>query len=374
MNILIISPAIYPCVIGGVEVFNYNFSKELAKRGNSVYILTTCRYDWISQKIFQVKLSRKILLHPTFSICFHIFLKLIEFRKKIDVIHVPYTSNSPLAYPILLAKKLFNVPRYVILIHGGGMYSWKPKVIHRLFFRYADSVVSVSEIIKREYEKRCRRRIEVIPPLLPFRESKNSRKKLRVKYGFGSQDTVLLFLGTLKEIKGCDILLEAFFSLGREYIEKSNLKLVYVGDGPMKPTLVKRAVDKSFDKYVKFFGSIPYEVIPDIYKLADIYVIPSLFEGTPIGLLEALFNGLPVIGTDTNGINNIICNERSGSLFKKGDIEDLKEKIKNLVENKELRILLGENGKKDYFENYNFNDAVSEHIKLYRKIMDVSIA
>jgi glycosyltransferase involved in cell wall biosynthesis len=375
MNILLISPAIYPCAIGGVEVFNYNFSKELADRGNNVYILTTCKYDWTNKNISLVKLGKKILLHATLSICFHIFLKIIEFRKEIDVIHVPYTSNSPLAYPMVLAKKLFGIPPYVIVIHGGGMYPWKPKIIHKLFFQYADAVIAISEIIRTEYEKRCCRRIEVIPPLIPFRESKNSKEKLRVKYGFDGKDTILLFLGTIKKIKGCDILLDAFFSLGEEYLEKNNLKLLYVGDGPMKPILTKRVYEKGFNKYVKFFGSIQYESIPDMYKIADIYVVPSLFEGTPIALLEALFNGLPIIGTDTNGINNIICNERSGLLFKKEDIGDLKEKIRNLVEDKELRIQLGNSGKKDYFKTYNFNDAVSKHIKLYRNIIeDVPVA
>jgi len=88
-----------------------------------------------------------------------------------------------------------------------------------------------------------------------------------------------------------------------------------------------------------------------------------------------MFNGLPIVGTDTNGINNIICNERNGLLFKKGDIEDLKEKINNLAESKELRIRLGNSAKKDYFKNYNFDDALSEHIRLYRNIIEnVSVA
>jgi len=375
MNILIISPAIYPCAIGGVEVFNNNFSKGLAERGINIYIFTTCKYDCANKKISLIKLSKRILLLPSLSICFHIFLKLIEFRKKIDIIHVPYTSNSFLAYPIVMAKKFFKIPPYVILIHGGGMYPWKPKIIHRLFFQYADYIIAVSEIIRREYEKRCGKRIEVIPPLILFRKSKNPKEKLRIKYGLESQDTVILFLGTIKKIKGGDILTDAFFSLGKEYLEKNDLKLLYVGDGPMKPILRKRVDEKGFNKYVKFFGNIPYEKIPDMYKMADIYVIPSLFEGTPIALLEAMFNGLPIIGTDTNGINNIICNDRSGLLFQKKDIMGLKEKIKKLVEDKELRIRLGNSGKEDYLKSYNFDNAVIKHIKLYRSIIEnVSIA
>ena len=366
MNILIISPAIYPCAIGGVEVFNYHFSKELAARGNNVYILTTCKHGWTNKNISLVRLSKKILLHPTFSILFHIFLKLVEFRKKIDVIHVPYTSNSPLAYPIVLAKKFFDI-RYIIYIMGGGMHPWKPKTLHKLFFKHANAIVAVSETLRKEYEKRSGRKIKVIPPLIPFNEAKISKEELRKRYGFSNDDKVILSLGSIKKIKGSDTLLYAFLGLGKMYIEKNNLKLLYAGEGPMKPMLAEKVKERSFDRYVRFLGNIPHEEVPHICKLADTYVISSLFEGLPLALLEAMFNGLPIIGTDVNGINILIRHGKNGLLFEKENIKDLIEKIKELVENEDLSKKLGNAAKKDYRKNYKFEYVISEYVELYIK-------
>ena len=367
MNILIVSPAIYPCITGGVEVFNYYLIKELAKRGHKVWVLTSCGYDWNNTNISLVKLNKRFLLNPTLSTNFHLSLELIKLKKQIEVIHVPYTSNSPLAYPVLLAKALFPI-QYVITIHGGGMYPWKPKTLHKLFFEHADAIVAVSEIIRKEYEKRSGRKIKVIPPLIPFSESKISKEELKKRYGFGNDDKVILSLGSIKKIKGSDTLLYAFLELGKTYIEKNNLKLLYVGDGPMKPMLAEKVKERNFDGHVKFLGIIPHEEVLHIYKLADIYVISSLFEGTPKSLLEAMFNGLPIIGRDVNGINNLIRHGKNGLLFEKENRKDLTGKIKELVENKDLSNKLGNAAKKDYLKNYKFEHTISQYIKLYTKL------
>ncbi|GAG04436.1 unnamed protein product, partial [marine sediment metagenome] len=268
--------------------------------------------------VYNIKLSRRLLFFVGPSITFHIILKLKKLSEQIDVIHVSYTSNSVLAYPMLLAKKLFGIP-YVISIHGGGMHPWHPKTPHKLFFQQAGSIVAVSKTIKEEYELRCNRKIKVIYPLIPFKDSKISKNELINKYGFRDTDIIILSLGSIKRIKGSGILLHAFFKLGRKYIKNNNLKLLYVGTGPMKTSLEKIVEKKKFNEHIKFYGSVPYEKVHELYKVAHIYVIPSLFEGTPKSLLEAMFNGVPIIGSDTNGINNIIIDNWNGLLFKVSD-------------------------------------------------------
>ena len=369
MNILIISPAIYPCITGGVEIFNYYLIKELAKRGHKVWVLTSCGYDWNNRNISLVKLNEKFFVSSTLSTLFHVFLELIKLKKKIDVIHVPYTSNSSLAYPILLAKNFFDI-RYIITIHGGGMHPWKPKILHELFFKHADAIIAVSETIRKEYEKRSGRIIEVRGARAsPFIESKISKEEIRRGYGFSNDDKIILSLGSIKKIKGSDTLLYAFLELGKTYIEKNSLKLLYVGEGPMKPMLAEKVREKSFDRYVKFLRTIPHEEVPYIYKLADIYVISSLFEGAPQTLLDAMFNGLPIIGTDVNGINDLIRHGENGLLFEKENIKDLTEKIKELVENKALSDELGKAAKKARANTRDkFEHVISQYIKLYTRI------
>jgi glycosyltransferase involved in cell wall biosynthesis len=365
VNIAIISPQIYPCDTGGVEVFNYFLVKNLASHGHKIWVFTCHDYNWKQKNIINVKLQKRLLLFVEPSIIFCTLLELKKIRNQIDVLHVPYTSNSVLAYLALLARKLFGIC-YLISIHGGGMYPWRAKIFHKLFFQQASEIVAVSTTVKEEYEKRSGRIIKVIPPLIPFLNSKISKNELRRTYGFNDNDIIILSLGSIKKIKGSDALLNAFLKLEKDYVEKMHLKLLYVGDGPLKPFLEKIVKKVRLTSCIKFFGVVPYEKVPEMYKLADIYVIPSLFEGTPKSLLEAMFNGLPVIGSDTNGINNIITNNVNGLLFKVSDEKDLSIKLKTFIENEDLRDRLIKSAKKSVKENYDCEKTVLEFIETYK--------
>lgn len=366
MNIVMISPAIYPCVTGGVEIFNYYLIKELAKRGHKVWIFTNCEHDWDNRNISLVKLNKRFLLKPTLSIDSHILLKLMLLRKRIDVVHVPYTSNSYLAYPMLLAKKLFDIP-YIIVIHGGGMYSWKPKTPHKLFFQYADAIVAVSETIKEEYEKRSGREIKVMPNLIPFNHSKETRIELKKRYNLENSLNIL-YLGTIKKIKGIDTLINAFMCLGLEYIKNNNIMLMICGMGPLKKTLEKKVWRMGFSEHIKFWGFVDEKMKLEIFKMSDVYVIPSHFEAQSISLLEAMSNGLPIIGTDTTGITNMIKDGDNGLLFPVGDHFMLKNKLKLIIEDEDLRLNLAIRSEKYYNENFNYDEWFKKMVEIYSSI------
>lgn len=367
VNIAVFSPQLYPCDIGGYEIFNYYFIKGLAGRGHKIWVITCCDYDWGNENIINIKISRRTLLLISPSITLNTILKLKKLRKKIDIIHVPYTSNSSLIYPILISKKIFKL-YYIITIHGGGMHPWKRKTLQKSFFQKSSDIVAVSNIIKEEYESRTNRKIKTILPLIPFNKSTIPKDELRNRYGFKISDTIILSLGSIKKIKGSDVLLKSFLQLDKKYIEKYNLKLLYVGDGPMKQSLEKIVNKKDFHKYVKFYGKLPYEQVSEVYKLVDIYVIPSLFEGTPKSLLEAMYNGLPIIGSDTNGINNIINDGENGLIFKVSSDKDLVIKLKQIIENEKLREELGKDAITHVKNNYDYKTTLSEYIEVYENI------
>ena len=366
MNIAFISPQLYPCVTGGVEIFNYYLIKELAKMGHKVWIFTNCEHDWANENISVVKLNKRFLLHPTLSIASHILFELMQLRKQIDVVHVPYTSNSYLAYPMLLAKIFLGIP-YIIVIHGGGMYPWKQKTLHKLFFQHADAIVAVSETIKEEYEKRCGKKIRVMPNLIPFNHSKETRIDLKEKYNLENSLNIL-YLGTIKKIKGVDTLINAFMCLGLEYIKTNNIMLVICGRGPLKKTLEKRVWLGGFAEHIKFWGFVDEKAKLEAFKMSDIYVIPSHFEAQSISLLEAMSNGLPIIGTDTTGINNMIKDGDNGLLFPVGDHIILKNKLKLLIEDENLRLNLATKSEEYYNENFNYDKWLKKMEEIYSTI------
>jgi len=367
MNVLFISTSLYPCKVGGVELFNYHLIKALAVNHN-LWIITSCSINFNQKNINLVKINPKKIGSRKLSIIFEHSKNILKLRDKVEIIHVPYTSRSWLyACYIPLIKKLYGL-RYILSLHGGAMLPWRPKFLHKFLFQHAGAIIAVSDTMKREYEQRSGKEITVIPPVIPFKKSAKTKIELKKKYGFYENEKIILSLGSIKKIKGSDIILNAFFLLGKNYIERHSVKIIFVGDGIMRRNLEDNVKKCGFEKYINFLGSIKHEEVPDIYKLADIYIIASLYEGTPLSLLEAMFNGLPIIGSDVRGINNIILDGENGLLFEKNNSLSLMTKIKKLLDNIKLMMDLGMKTEKYFKDNFNFEDTLNGHLKLYEQV------
>lgn len=373
-KVALFSPGLYPCETGGMEIFYYHLLRSINKR-TSLLVFTCCK-KIICEKIKFVKLNRRLFLFKRLglgkmSLLISSFQKILVHRNKINVIHIAYTSDGGFyGYLFPSVKRLFKIP-YILVVHGGGMREWRRLSGNRMLFRAADKIVAVSEVIRNEYEKRCQGKIDLIYPLVPFYKSASEKNILKNKLGFNTNDYIILVVGSIKPLKGSDIIIRAFMDIDRETIDRFFLKLVFVGDGPLLPELKK--ISKSHpdkNEAICFLGNVSNEKIADYYQLADMYVIASWYEGTPKSLLEAMYNGLPIIGSDVNGINNIISNRKNGLLFEKNNYSELKNKMLFLVKNKDNARELGKNAESDYKLNYSFSrtiDSFNEIYDCYRK-------
>jgi 1,4-alpha-glucan branching enzyme len=89
-------------------------------------------------------------------------------------------------------------------------------------------------------------------------------------------------------------------------------------------------------------------------------------------MLEAMFNGLPVIGSDTNGINDIIIHGENGLLFQVNNIHDLKNKIIYIIENKEVSERITHKAEENHKKNYQFEKVVNQYLELYKTFRQIS--
>ena len=367
-GILFILPRLYPCDSGGVELFHYYFTKKISKYYN-ILIITFCNSYNTTKNIKIINFNRNKLLHKTLSKIYYGITTIYKNRRHISLIHIPYSSKSIFQdYHLVILSKLFRIP-YILRIHGGGMHAGKPRFMHQALFDNASGIIAVSTPVKKEYEKRHGRSITVIPSMLPFKKSKKRKSDIRKIYDIEINDIIILFLGSIKPIKGPDILLKAFFSLGKEYIQENRLKLFYVGDGEIRKNLKKEAESSDLRYSIRFFGNVPHEQICDFYKMSDIFIIPSYMEARPLSLSEAKFHGIAIIGSDIITIKNLIKNKKNGLLFKSRNINDLKDKIKTLIENKKLRKELGKEAEKTYNESYSYNEMVRQYLLFYDDII-----
>ncbi|WP_088330336.1 TIGR03088 family PEP-CTERM/XrtA system glycosyltransferase [Lacimicrobium sp. SS2-24] len=115
---------------------------------------------------------------------------------------------------------------------------------------------------------------------------------------FSSQTTVFGTVGRLAEVKDQRTLLEAFALLCKRY-PKRPIRLMLVGDGPMRDKLEQQARESGVAEQVWFAGD--RSDVPALMRQMDVFVLPSLAEGISNTFLEAMASGLPVIATRVGG-------------------------------------------------------------------------
>jgi len=146
----------------------------------------------------------------------------------------------------------------------------------------------------------------------------NESHKIRDSLGIKDTDRVILFAGKLQEKKSPGDLLQAFLDAGLE-----NVKLVFAGDGELKPRLQELSIpcqDRVF-----FLPFQNQSSMPAIYRIADLFVLPSLHDETwGLSVNEAMCCGLPVIVSDQVGCHpDIVRQNINGWVFKAGDVAEL---------------------------------------------------
>ena len=130
----------------------------------------------------------------------------------------------------------------------------------------------------------------------------------------------ILFVGRLSAEKGIRTLVDA----------TRGLNLVVAGDGPLR-SLVPDAL-----------GFVPHEEVQRLLARAAVVVLPSHREGLPMVLLEAMAHGRAVVATPVGGIPSLVEDGVTGLLVPPGDPKALREAVKRLLADPDLRRRLGE--------------------------------
>jgi glycosyltransferase involved in cell wall biosynthesis len=123
--------------------------------------------------------------------------------------------------------------------------------------------------------------------------------RCRSTYGIGPMDPMALYVGRLSTQKGPDLLLEAVPAILEH---RGNAKIVFVGDGDMKPYLERRAHELGVQHAVRFLGAMAADgELTNLFKSTDVVCVPSRNEPFGMVVLEAWAAGKPVVVTENGG-------------------------------------------------------------------------
>jgi glycosyltransferase involved in cell wall biosynthesis len=92
--------------------------------------------------------------------------------------------------------------------------------------------------------------------------------------------------------------------------------------------------------------------IMDLFASADVFCLPTHADGSSIASLEAMATGLPVVVGAVGGIPELVTDGVTGFLQRKDDYEDFEAKLNRLVEDRDLRLQMGQAARQscdDYF-------------------------
>ena len=153
---------------------------------------------------------------------------------------------------------------------------------------------------------------------------------------FSAGNTVpkVIFVGWLEEFKGVFELLKACNDL---YLDGINFHLTLIGGGNAENSAKEYVTKHKLNDYITFIGWSDSSDLNNHLAESDIFVLPSWSEGLPNAMIEAMAAGLAVVVTSVGVITDYIQNEKHALIVPPKNIELLKESLKRLITNNDLR-------------------------------------
>ena len=253
-----------------------------------------------------------------------------------------------------VAAKLAGIPRVLGTLHAYPAYEKKAggfvrRVIEWGSLRFFDELIAVSQATRKAWTKRCglpEGKIRVIyngidPAELGRGWPPEQGEKLKRRLGLNPGDKSIGLIGRLHPMKGHIFLLKAMKKLLSEF---SDLKVFFVGEGPLEKELRDEVRRGNLEKNVFFLGY--REDAVHLMGLFDVIVLPStMLECLPYVLIEAAWLGKPAIGTQVAGIPEVIENCETGYVVPAGNAERLADAVLQILRNSVLAKKMGEQGR-----------------------------
>lgn len=298
----------------GRSYYVYLLSKYLKRRGHNVYLMTNSgdSFDRINEDGIPVIVNKSLSKKSSFLKCLK-FIDETVTEYDIQIIHSYHRYYELLAASLPVNKKVHTVSTALSIVNN------------RYFVEYkSERIIAVSNSVKRmliENFNVKEEKISLIPNFVDTEElSTDINRTVRNENGIN-----LLAIGRFHKEKNFETLLRAMILL-----KSYDLKLALVGEGEEKFNYEKIIKENSLN--VKIYP--PRRNLREFFEAADICILTSVRDPFPGFMLQSGLFRKPFIGSDADGISELIINKKNGLLFEKKNVQDLAEKIKYFIEDR----------------------------------------
>lgn len=353
MRIGMMADAYKPYVSGITNYIDLN-KRYLEKAGHDVYVFTFSEPNHVDEEPRVIRSPGLPLADTGFFLSLRYSRGARKLLQNMDVVHVhhPFLSGRlalhycrPYQVPIVFT----NHTRYDLYAQA-----YLPKLPEEVsesllraympaFCEAVNLVISPSpgvEKILRQLEVESP--IEIVPNGVELARFFRAEPLPRSDYGFDENDTLLIYTGRLGPEKNLEFLLKAFAGVSQAI---ESVRLLLLGDGPLKEELKELARDLQITSSVQFTGLIPYDKLPGYLAMCDAFVTASVTEVHPLSVIEAMAACLPVMGIHSPGVGDTVQDGVTGFLATE-DLPAFTAKLTRLCLQKGLRQKMGRAARK----------------------------
>lgn len=229
-----------------------------------------------------------------------------------------------------------------------------------LSYNLSSKVVAVSNFVK-EYLKKAgvkEEKLLTIHTGVDVKSFQVDGDKLRDELGVDKNVVLVGIVAVLRAAKRHDDLLKAFSMID------SDARLVIIGSGPREEHIKNLIRELKLEGRVHMLGH--REDIKEIMHELDVFALPSKQEALGTAIIEASSAGVATLGSSAGGISE--CVGDGGLIFEALNVDDLKEKLGRLMDDKNLRESLGKKAKELAQKSFSIETMKKQTESLYEQL------
>jgi glycosyltransferase involved in cell wall biosynthesis len=170
---------------------------------------------------------------------------------------------------------------------------------------------------------------------------------LPAEVGEEAEPPEVLYAGRLSAEKGVLDLVEA----------ADGIPLVVAGDGPLR------------ERVPAARGFVPHDELQELYARAAVVACPSHREGFGVACLEAMAHGRPVVAGDVGGLRDLVVDGETGYLVPPRDVAALRDALRRLLDDSDLRRRLGEAGRERAGRHFSWDTVTAATLAVYEEAL-----